>query len=194
MQQRTLQLLETNYGTFRGFIRLVLAQWEYIAGRLEAFLHPDLNQVERLVFVCLGNINRSAFAVENARMLGVHACSIGLSTTTGAPASPNAIQHAPRWGVDLAAHVATDITDYEHKPGDLLLAMEIRHARLLVARGIPARSVALLGHWSSPHRIHLHDPHTLSDAYFRSCFTLIHSAVINLAADLSSVASPSVHR
>jgi protein-tyrosine phosphatase len=72
--------------------------------------------------------------------------------------------------------------------------MEIRHAKQLLARGISERAIALLGHWASPHRIHLHDPHTLSDAYFRSCFSLIHSAVINLSADLSSAASPSVHR
>lgn len=194
LRQRVLQLLETNYGTFRGCVRVTLAQLEFIAGRLEAFLHPELRHVQRLVFVCLGNINRSAFAAESARMLNVKACSIGLSTTTGSPASLKAVHHAPGWGVDLAEHLATDISDYEYQEGDLLLVMEIRHAKQLLAQGISERSIALLGHWASPHRIHLHDPHTLSDAYFRSCFSLIHSAVINLSADLSSAASPSVHR
>lgn len=136
VQKRASHLIETNYGTFRGGVRLALAQLEFLAGRLENFLHPDLTQVQRLVFVCLGNINRSAFAAEASRIRGAQACSIGLSTTTGVPASTKAIVHAPRLGIDLAAHAATDISDYVYQPGDLLLAMEIRHARLLQAHGI----------------------------------------------------------
>jgi protein-tyrosine phosphatase len=68
--------------------------------------------------------------------------------------------------------------------------MEVRHIKRLVAAGVPARRIALLGHWSSPHRIHLHDPYTLSDAYFQTCFTLIHSAVTRLVADLRCAQSP----
>ena len=80
--------------------------------------------------------------------------------------------------------------DYSFKPTDLLLAMELRHARQLVAAGIPKQSVAMLGHWASPHRIHLHDPHTLSDAYFKTCFTLIHSAVQGLVGEMRFSQSP----
>jgi protein-tyrosine phosphatase len=48
-------------------------------------LQPE--RVRRLVFVCLGNINRSAFGHVVAAGLGVRVVSIGLSTpTTGAPA------------------------------------------------------------------------------------------------------------
>ncbi|MCK7579200.1 MAG: hypothetical protein MZV65_28030 [Chromatiales bacterium] len=77
---RFLKVLRTNHGTFRGWMRVVLGQLELISGRVEDFAHPDLGRVRRLVFVCLGNINRSAFAEQVARKLGARACSVGLST------------------------------------------------------------------------------------------------------------------
>jgi protein-tyrosine phosphatase len=187
---RLRRVIDSNHGTVRGLVRSMLAQLEFVVGRLESHTHPTARDVDRLVFVCLGNINRSAFAEQVARSLGANTCSIGLSTTTGAPAFHTAVAMAPQFGLDLTRHRATDIRDYRIQPGDLLLAMEIRHARQLMAAGIPRQSIALLGHWASPHRVHLHDPHTLSDAYFRTCFTLIRSAVDGLVAEMRSAQSP----
>lgn len=191
---RVRQVVDANHGTWRGWVRASLAQAEFAAGRLDGFL--DLPpRVERLVFVCLGNINRSAFADHLARSLGVHSCSIGLSTTTGATATPAALRTAPGFGIDLGPHRATDLGDYQRLEGDLLVAMEVRHARRLRAQGLPpGGAVVLLGHWAAPQRIHLHDPHTLSDAYFRTCFTLIHSAVRGLADALRAGGHPCVTR
>ena len=76
------------------------------------------------------------------------------------------------------------------QPGDLLLAMEVRHVHELIRRGIPADAIALLGHWSRPHRIHIHDPHLHTDQYFRTCFAIIHSAVANLVEELRLGESP----
>lgn len=194
LPKRVRSLVDTNYGTFRGWVRVLLGQLEFAVGRLDRHLHPELAQTQRLVFVCLGNINRSAFAEWVAKKQGVSVISIGLSTTTGGPAFHSAVKTASQFGVDLSSHMATDISDYEYHPGDLLLVMEIRHAKKLTARGIPDAAIAILGNWASPHRIHLHDPHTLSDAYFRTCFTLINSAVVNLMAELRSSGSPSVLR
>lgn len=177
-------LTDVNFGTWRGAVRLLLGELEFLAGRLTPFLAPDLRGTQRLVFVCLGNINRSAFAHVVARSQGLRCASIGLSTTTGAPAYPMAVDVAPRYGLSLDAHRATNYADYVYVPGDLLLAMEVRHAHELVRRGIPAHAITLLGHWARPHRIHIHDPHTLSEAYFRTCFAILHSAVVNLADDL----------
>lgn len=177
-------VIDTNHGTTRGLIRTLLAQLEFVIGRLDTHTKPVASEVDRLVFVCLGNINRSAFAEQAARALGAHTCSIGLSTTTGFPAFHTAVKTAPQFGLDLTQHRATDLKDYKFRSTDLLLAMEIRHVHQLAGAGIPRESIALLGNWASPHRIHLHDPHTLSDAYFRTCFTLINAAVHGLVAEL----------
>ncbi|WP_374489988.1 hypothetical protein [Zoogloea sp.] len=187
-------LIDVNYGTFRGFVRLMLGELEFLLGRLEPFLQLRPAQVQRLVFVCLGNINRSAFGHGVAEGLGCRVASIGLSTTTGAPAFEKARSTAPRFGLSLEDHRATDFTDYAYQPGDLLLVMEARHAHQLVQRGIPAEAILLLGHWARPHRIHIHDPHLHTDAYFQTCFTIIHSAVVNLVAELRREGSPCVRR
>lgn len=191
---RTLALVESNYGTFRGWVRSCLADLEFVAGRLDAFVAPDPLAVHRVVFVCLGNINRSAFAAAVAKAEGLATCSIGLSTTTGAPAFTTAISTARDMRVNLDDHAATNLADYVRQPGDLLLVMEVRHARQLIGQGVPAQSIALLGYWASPRRIHLHDPHVLSLPYFRTCFTLIQSAVANLAREFRAAQSPCVQR
>ena len=191
---RLRHIVDTNYGTLRGAVRVLLGQIEYVLGRTEPYLHPRLQDTHRLVFVCLGNINRSAFSEAVARGQGVHTCSIGLSTTTGHLAFHKAIATAQPLGLDLTSHTATDLSDYQFRPTDLLLVMEIRHAHQLRAAGYPAASIALLGHWGAPHRIHLHDPHVLSDAYFRTCFSLLQSAVQGLVLDLRAADSPCIQR
>lgn len=188
--QTLQQLTRTNYGTFRGWVRSFLAQLEWVTGRVDRFVTVNPERVNRLVFVCLGNINRSAFAEGVAHTHRARACSLGLATTTGAPAFATAVDSARRFGIDLSTHAATDFNDFTYCPGDLLLAMEIRHVHQLIANGIPANAIALLGAWSSPRRLHLHDPMLQSDDYFVTCFTLIHSAIINLVEELRSGSSP----
>lgn len=194
VKDRLSGLIAGNFGTHRGLLRLLLGEAEYLAGRLDGFLRPDLRQTRRLVCVCLGNINRSPFAATVARSEGLQAISIGLSTFTGAPAFATAVSVARRFDIDLSAHRATDFLDYEHADGDLLVAMEIRHVRRLLELGVPRSAIALLGHWATPHRIHIHDPHNLSDAYFCTCFTVIQSAVRELALACRRVESRCVVR
>jgi len=192
--RQTREIIQTNYGTHRGLVRLLLAHAEFALGRVEQFCGRDLPGAQRLVFVCLGNINRSCFAEHLARLHGARAVSFGLSTSTGAPAFHKAVDLAPRFGVDLTGHAAINVEDYSYEEGDFLFCMEIRHARALVARGFPAGNVRLLGRWATPMRVHIHDPLTLAERYFLTCFTTIHSAVMNLMAELRSSASPAVVR
>lgn len=191
---RAKTLIESNYGTHRGWVRYVLGQIEGNLGPRGRFrtVHPA--EVGRLVFVCLGNINRSAFAHAVAASTGAECASIGLSTTTGAPATDAAIAAARELGISLDSHRATDFSDYERREDDLLLVMELRHANTLVERGVPARQIALLGHWAAPCRYHIHDPHTLSDEYFRTCFGVIRPAVLRLVGELERAGSPCVRR
>lgn len=191
---RLASLIDVGFGTFRGFVRFVLGEVEFLGGRLTPFVQIRPKEVKRLVFVCLGNINRSAFGHVVAEGNGARVASLGLSTTTGAPAFEKAVATAPVYGFDLTAHRATNFTDFKYQPGDLLLAMEVRHAHELIRRGIPADAIALLGHWSRPHRIHIHDPHQHTDQYFRTCFAIIHSAVANLIEELREGESPCLTR
>lgn len=185
-----LQLMRRNHGTWRGWVRHLLALAELSIGRLRPFQSGDAARAARLVFVCLGNINRSAFACALARSLDVPAVSVGLSTTTGATATEQARHAAALRGLSLDAHRATDLADHRPEPGDVYLVMEVRHARHLVSRGVPAASIGFLGLWGNPARVHLHDPHTLSSEYFSTCFALIEGAVRTLVAARHGERSP----
>lgn len=190
--RRLAALVAISHGTVRGWVRHLLAQLEYLGGRLDPFVRLDPQRTRRLVFVCWGNINRSAFAAEVARRHGAHAVSIGLSTTTGKPAYPMAVSAARELGHDLRAHTATALGDYRYEEGDVLVVMEVRHARRVRARDLLQAPVLLLGHWTFPRRIHLHDPYTLSPDYFRSCFSLIESGCARLVHQLRVAGSPCI--
>jgi protein-tyrosine phosphatase len=189
---RLAPLLQVNHGTLHGWVRHLVAQGEYLAGRLDPFLRLDAQHTRRLVFVCLGNLNRSAFAAAVARRQGVDAVSFGLAAQSGAPAYALAQDVARELDVDLGSHLATDLMDYEYRQGDVLVAMEVRHARRLRNVAVPMAPVLLLGHWCRPRRLHLQDPHQLAPDYFRSCFTLIQSGTVQLVRELRAAGSPCV--
>jgi len=181
--------IKHRFGTFRGLVRTALGYAELAGGRLSAFKLRDLAAVRRVVFVCHGNICRSAYAHMVANRLGMHVASLGLSTTTGNASPKPALAAAKSLGVDMSAHRACDFKDFEVQPGDLFLVMEVRQAHKL--RGLLGSRrdvhVSLLGLWGRPPMPHLHDPYTLSDAYFETCFRRVEIAVERLAAALPHV-------
>lgn len=169
---------------------MLLAYAELATGRLRAFrlTHPE--QVKRVVYVCLGNICRSAYGDKVARECGLEVASLGLSTSTGASSPAEAIDAARRQGIDLDGHRALDWDDFKVRPGDLFLVMEVRQAHEL-RRRLGLRSdvqVCLLGMWCSPVMPHLHDPFSLSAGYFDTCFVRVRQATVRLNQVLSAAA------
>ncbi|MEO8304481.1 MAG: phosphotyrosine protein phosphatase [Betaproteobacteria bacterium] len=175
--------IEPRYASFRGWVRLRLANAEFRAGRLKRFASIDFSKVERLVFVCQGNICRSSFAEFVARRSGVSTASFGLQAATGERAFPRAIATATAFGIDLDRHRVTDIADFEFRSGDLLATMEVRQARRLSSIvADPGVQITLVGLWSTPFRPHIHDPYEHSDAYFATCFRTLQSGVHGLVS------------
>ena len=170
-------MIRSRFGTFRGLVRLALSYPQLALGR-SASVAPDPAQVRRLVFVCQGNICRSAFADVVARGAGLNSASFGLSTTTGREAHGPAIAAASMLGHDLRAHRAIDLADYIPESGDLLLAMEVRQLHRLAADPrLEALPRMLLGRWTRPMLPHLHDPYMLDDRYMAQCLARIEQAV-----------------
>ena len=170
----------TQFGTWRGALRLVLAHAEVATGQA-GIVPPDPAQVRRLVFVCHGNICRSAYAAGLALRAGMSVASFGLSTSSGTGAWPLVAERALARGLDLSSHRTTRVEDYLPLPGDYLLGMETRHLRKLAANprtaGLPR---GLLGSYAAPVVPHLHDPYQLDPAYLDVCLTRIERAVAAL--------------
>ena len=183
------QLFSKRHGTERGYVRHCLALLEYYSGSINAFNEVDWSNVDRVVFVCLGNICRSAYAHHYlaTKHPQITVASLGLSTTTGVQANSLAIATAKLRDIDLMPHQTTNFSDFEVKPGDLFLTMEIRQARR-IHKQLADKSdvqIGLLGSYCVPPRPHLHDPFSLSEEYFQTCFAHIEVAVDSLASKLS---------
>ncbi len=174
-------MITSNFGTLRGLVRLGLAYGEVAQGAA-GISKPDPAAVRRLVFVCHGNICRSAFADVVARKAGMRVASFGLSTDAGKGAHPPAIAAATALGFDMRAHRTTRAGDFVPEPGDYLLGMETRQLRRMAGMAhLASTPRGLLGQYASPPFPHLHDPYALDPAYMPVCLKRIERAVANLA-------------
>lgn len=173
-------MIRSRFGTLRGLVRLILSYPQYGLG-LSQIRAVDPARVRRLVFLCQGNICRSAFADVAARRAGLNVASYGLSTDDGRAAHGPAIDAARMMGHDLSAHRARDIGGYAPMEGDLILAMEVRQLHRLAAdpRLAPVPRT-LLGLWAQPAMPHLHDPYGLDDRYMAHCLQRIERALEGL--------------
>ncbi|MEO0438437.1 MAG: phosphotyrosine protein phosphatase [Pseudomonadota bacterium] len=136
--------------------------------------------VDRIVFVCAGNICRSPFAELVARRYDLSAASVGLSTRGGDPADPSATRAAAAMGISLDAHRSARIDSLEITDRDLLVCMEPSQARQ-VERIDGVKHVVLLGMLGTVERPYIPDPFGRSDDYFLTCFDWIASSVSELA-------------
>jgi protein-tyrosine phosphatase len=141
--------------------------------------------VERLVFVCKGNICRSAYAEAVARSLGVEAVSCGLDAIDGAPADEMAASAAQHRGFSLDDHNSTSVSHLELRETDLLVAMEPWQSDYLKVNHFGRHQRTLLGLWSRPVLPHLQDPFGSSPEYFDKCFENIEKSVNEIAKKIS---------
>ncbi len=184
----TLSLLDTppivrRFGSFRGMVRLALSH-----AQIGLITKPDLAAIERLVFVCRGNICRSAFAHALAESLGFPVASFGLRTASGRPAHDPVILEAHQRGFDLSRHKALAVEEFVSKPADLYLVMEYRQiAELRSLARFAASPVDLLGRYGG--RPHLHDPYGLGPAFTSTSLSDIDRSVRALIAAIRTAQS-----
>jgi protein-tyrosine phosphatase len=129
------------------------------------------------VFVCKGNICRSAYAEVVARSLGLDAVSCGLRTIVAVPANEDAVRAARVRGVDLEDHKTTPIMYMVLRKTDLLVAMEPWQVEFMERHLVRGYCYTLLGLWFKPVNPHIQDPYGASSDYFDHCFKYIEDAV-----------------
>jgi len=165
------------YGSRRGFIRACWHRLLYTLGVYNNYSRINWDKIDRLVFICKGNICRSAYAEAVSKSLGIDTISCGISTVIDAPANADAIEIASKRGVNLKQHKTTPIASAVLRKTDLLVVMEPWQAdslnRILKTR----HYITLQGIWLAPLRPHLHDPYGHSSAYFNNCFEYIEKSV-----------------
>jgi protein-tyrosine phosphatase len=158
------------FGSKKGLLRFFTYEFLRKLGLYTKFRKVDFTKVERLVFVCQGNICRSPLGEAVARHYQIPSISFGLDTRGGDSADPRAIKWAAQNGYDLTEHKTMRVDQYELKAGDLLIGMEPKHTRKLVRRfSEQPVQITLIGLWLETPEAYLHDPYNTNETYFNHC-------------------------
>ena len=174
------QFLIDKYGSRRGVISTYWHKFLNFIGYYRKYSKVDWASIDRLVFVCKGNICRSAYAEVIATSLGLSSISCGVSTKDNVSANEDAIKVADSRGVSLKKHKTSRLTSVELRPTDLLIAMEPWHAEFLSDNLTARHNITLLGLWVSSKRPYLADPYGRTDKYFNNCFEYIEKSVYEI--------------
>jgi protein-tyrosine phosphatase len=181
------EYIANHFGGKKGLLRLVSFQFINIfTGRYNSYRKIPFRP-NRIVFVCKGNICRSALAEHYFRSVSdIPAASIGLDTNTGKAANERVTEEAKALGIDLSNHRTTAIKDFDAMPGDLYVCMEPEHISGLRSQ-ISDAPVALLGFYGKPKRIYIHDPYMAKIGYVRFCNSYITHGVTTFAHAVSQM-------
>ena len=144
-------------------------------GSYRMFRSLDWRRVDRLIFICHGNICRSPLAEVYAQSLGVEVASYGLSCRKDARADPRAIAYAESINLDLSGHRTRNIAEFDARPSDLLVVMEPSHLDGVkhVAR---QAQVTLAGLWLPSPSPYIHDPFRANETFFARCESMVASS------------------
>jgi protein-tyrosine phosphatase len=151
---------------------------------------PARTAVRQVIFVCKGNICRSAFAeqalLKRLEGQGMRVESCGLQAQSGALPPVEAIQAAARFAIDLSRHRARTPEECGMAEADLIVAMELGQL-LELARRFPQCSerLALLrsfAPWPASLLCNIDDPYGCEPQVYQRCFTTIDRALNALRA------------
>ena len=169
--------ISKNFGTKKGYLKYLYYQLIFRLGKYSSFKNIDFNKVDRIIFVCKGNICRSAFADQMARSLGLNAISCGINAIKDGKANETAIKIAWEKGIDLCVHKTTPLSEVKPQHGDLYICMEPNQIKVVRSYANESGAYTLLGLWGDHKRAFLQDPYGLSIDYYRKCFELIEYSV-----------------
>lgn len=180
------------YGGRRGLLEHVRTRTLYALGAYRRVCDIEWAAVQRLAFVCKGNICRSPYACAKARSLGVMAVSFGLDAADGAPADPTASQNALLRGIDLSGHRSARLESTRLTDRDLVIVFEPRQVAAVRRRIGGSTSAGLLGICSRPVRPHIQDPYGMSDRYFQQCLSVIDENIAALVECMARSGAPAI--
>ena len=150
----------------------------WLLGGYRRYRRVRWSQVRRLVFVCRGNICRSAYAEYWAKARDLPAASAGIDTISDGGADAMASRVAKKRNISLEEHRTTPIERFVAEAGDLLIAMEPAHVDAVKRqRWTVPYQITLLGLWIDSNGAVISDPYGSDEAFFENCFSLIEAGV-----------------
>lgn len=146
-----------------------------------------------VIFVCKGNICRSAFAeyyLKHKVPKGLHTIeSCGLDVDQGLYSPEEAVSVAKEFGLDLTQHRSKGLASCDVRNADLIIPMEYRqYLRLKAIFPSELHKIRLLRDFAPwPDRLlcNIQDPYGSSEKGFRKCFKQIQKSLDGLKSHLT---------
>lgn len=172
------------YGSKKGFLFYMRDALAYRVGKLRKYTRWE-TPPQRLVFVCQGNICRSALAEWVFKNHSdVDAISFGLNTHTGKGANPRLLKAAnERKNMDLSSHITTSVEDYVPRTGDAFVCMEVDHITEIKGLGY-SQPCLLLGYFGENKTYRINDPYSANDTFMAKTVDDIAYHTVELAKSL----------
>ncbi len=178
--------------------KLTMAWYRRLAERRQrqiAALHPQvherLNRLSSILFLCHGNIHRSALAEARLRQLlpqgaKIEIASAGFHPREGRATTALSQDVANTLGVDLSTHRSVQVTPDMLARFDLILVMEVKHLVALrcMSPGILERTCLLSAFDPEPHGLDIDDPYGKDREVFDAIYRRILACVDHLARRL----------
>lgn len=177
MKLSALSWMYDHYGSKKGYIKHLWYSSQYWLGCRFGTNWQDERRILRVVYVCKGNICRSALAAvvsSQASSIAVH--SFGLDTHDGKPANRRFSERALSYGIDLQHHLTTSFNSFCPQKGDLYVCMEPWQSKKL-RNLIPNSNITLLGFYGKSLRPYLHDPYSSNHHYLEFSIRYIEACV-----------------
>ena len=140
-------------------------------------LQRKLSSANNILFLCYGNINRSALAqrlAEQIISINIHFTSAGFHKTDKRPADPNMVNIATKNNIDLHKWKSTTLTEKLVNEADVILVMEFSHLDRLYDEYPASRKKSfLLGGLSKQSPVEIQDPYNQEMSIYENVFNQI---------------------
>jgi len=148
----------------------------------QSLIKEIIPKPKSIVFVCTGNICRSAYGEKKlATLINTsiyNLSSAGVATNDGKDANKDAVRASKRRGIDLTKHKTSIASDEILEKADLILIKDTSHYKLIKDQF--KDKTKFLGIYSDSNRTSIKDPYGKSDEVFDRCFDQIDSSLNNL--------------
>lgn len=178
------EYIMNNFGSKKGLLRYCVDEMYCRIGLYSDYTRYK-NPPERLVFVCQGNICRSALAEWVFKSHSdIEAISLGLNTNTGKGANPRLLKIANESkNIDLSSHKTTSVEDYVPRSGDVFVCMEASHIKAIKNLGYNGPFL-LLGSFGKKKTFRINDPYSANDTFMSKTIDDIVYHTVELAKSL----------
>mgnify|MGYP005845912823 CR=1 FL=1 len=150
-----------------------------------------LERADSMLFLCYGNINRSALADAMVRAyaqdVGIQVRSAGFHPEEGRPADPVMVDIAAGFGLDLRSTRSSTVTSGVLCDSDIIFVMEKSHYDRVVAMepGVADKTFLLGAHPRSSGSAEIADPFGQPGQAYEACYERIAEAIDSIKAQIA---------